>query len=645
MKATLASMPFGMIFSPSIALGMLKRIAESCGCDTHVHYFGFQFANAMGISNYNDVAARLPTHALIGEWVFSSCFGDISTTEESEFVEKHVRPLFEPGTSPVKIGATDEDKFIASLLKARAEAPSFVEECADQILGRSPDVVGLTTTFQQNCASLSLAKRLKELSPDTKIVLGGANCENPMGAALAEVAPWLDFVVSGEGEAAFEKIIIGLAQSKADTPPEQLPSAGKPEVIANGFSSDMDSLPIPDYSDFFNQLPLLGNEGAEIGIQVPIETARGCWWGAKHHCTFCGLNGHSMAFRSKTASRAFSEIRAITDLYPGSKIAFTDNILDMKYFRTLLPMLADTKIEMNGFWEVKANLSRDHLLLLRDSGVRRVQPGIESFSGNVLKRMQKGVRPIQNLQFLVDCVSAGIWPSWNILWGFPGETSDDYDATIKLLPSLFHLPPPVGAGPVGIHRFSPMFERGDELGAGKKWPAPAYDYVFQFAAEKTADIAYFFDGEYALSDQVKSMTDPIKHLVAAWKDDYQRSVLVSVKRGQDMVVLDSRDAKQRSVTRLTREQQVILDRAGKAVTFEQLEVYGGGFDPQKEIDTLVKCGFLASLEGWYLSLVLDIQDITLDQKSKIEALMNSLRSDRQSEDRGQEIRLEPELAL
>jgi radical SAM superfamily enzyme YgiQ (UPF0313 family) len=39
-----------------------------------------------------------------------------------------------------------------------------------------------------------------------------------------------------------------------------------------------------------------------------METARGCWWGAKHHCTFCGLNQNDMAFRAKSPQCAMDEL-------------------------------------------------------------------------------------------------------------------------------------------------------------------------------------------------------------------------------------------------------------------------------------------------------------------------------------------------
>ncbi len=39
-------------------------------------------------------------------------------------------------------------------------------------------------------------------------------------------------------------------------------------------------------------------------IFVPYETSRGCWWGQKKHCTFCGLNPLGMNYRAKSPERA-----------------------------------------------------------------------------------------------------------------------------------------------------------------------------------------------------------------------------------------------------------------------------------------------------------------------------------------------------
>ena len=71
-------------------------------------------------------------------------------------------------------------------------------------------------------------------------------------------------------------------------------STGEPERIR-----EMDTLPFPDYSDYFHDLER-SSSAINIFPTLLFETSRGCWWGAKSHCTFCGLNGGSMTFRSKT---------------------------------------------------------------------------------------------------------------------------------------------------------------------------------------------------------------------------------------------------------------------------------------------------------------------------------------------------------
>src|SRR5258708_15840287 len=102
----------------------------------------------------------------------------------------------------------------------------------------------------------------------------------------------------------------------------------------------------------------------------------------------------------------------------------------MKYFKTFLKLLAEKKREFGLFYEVKANLRKDQVQLLREAGIETIQPGIESLSDNVLRIMRKGVTTLQNIQLLKWCTELGLKVIFNIIWGFPGETPDDYKTTI-----------------------------------------------------------------------------------------------------------------------------------------------------------------------------------------------------------------------
>src|SRR5439155_957173 len=86
----------------------------------------------------------------------------------------------------------------------------------------------------------------------------------------------------------------------------------------------------------------------------------------KHHCTFCGLNGLSMAYRAKTPDRAFREILELAERYGVDEVTAVDNILAMDYFRELLPRLKARGIGLKLFYEVKANLTREQVRLRVD---------------------------------------------------------------------------------------------------------------------------------------------------------------------------------------------------------------------------------------------------------------------------------------
>ena len=72
----------------------------------------------------------------------------------------------------------------------------------------------------------------------------------------------------------------------------------------------------------------------------------------------------------------------------------------MRYIDTLFPRLAESGLQLELFYEVKANLRHDQLVRMHRGGVRQIQPGIESFSDAVLRLMDKGVTGFQNIQLL-----------------------------------------------------------------------------------------------------------------------------------------------------------------------------------------------------------------------------------------------------
>jgi ribosomal peptide maturation radical SAM protein 1 len=394
----------------------------------------------------------------------------------------------------------------------------------------------------QNVPSLAMATELKRCRPDLRVVLGGGNCDGPMGLALHRNFPVLDFVVSGEGERALVALLDALENGPS---PESLGAIGglcwwrDGESVANtpaGESLGMEAVPAANFDAYFAAIDA-GPVREYLEPKLVHEAARGCWWGMRKHCTFCGLNGSSMAFRSKPAERVFTEICDDVARHRVLDVVMVDNIMDINYIGTLLPKLAETGWDLRVHYEVKSNLRREHVRALAAAGVVHIQPGIESLSTRVLKIMAKGVDGVTNVRLLRDCEDFCVTSPWNLLYGFPGEEPSDYWPIVVQFPNLSHLQPPRIATRIALERFSPYHQR-PELGFGLRRPAAFYDHVYDLPVSELMDLVFIFDCQDAGigGDVEKAILDG----VAVWQDAYLTSTLTCERVGDELVVVDRR---------------------------------------------------------------------------------------------------------
>jgi magnesium-protoporphyrin IX monomethyl ester (oxidative) cyclase len=274
--------------------------------------------------------------------------------------------------------------------------------------------------------------------------------------------------------------------------------------------SDLNSLPDPDFSDYFRQLDA-STFRARIRPALVIESSRGCWWGAKKHCLFCGLNGSLMSFRSKSPSRLMDELDRLSRAYSVSQFLAADNIMDMKHVATVFGALPRNGREYRFFYEVKANLNRDHLKTIAEGGVDWIQPGIENLDDDLLHAMGKGVTALQNICVLRNCMELGIRVTWTILAGFPGETPEQYARMKALVPLIEHLDPPMGCVPIRLDRFSPYFERAEEFGFTQVRPVWAYGAVYALDPASLNQIAYFFEARaHGAASHIAEMQETVR---------------------------------------------------------------------------------------------------------------------------------------
>lgn len=268
-----------------------------------------------------------------------------------------------------------------------------------------------------------------------------------------------------------------------------------------------------------------------------FEGSRGCWWGAKTQCTFCGLNGSTISFRAKSSKCAISEIEYLVDKWQIDMVQAVDNIFDMKGFNDFIPALMRMERSLQFFYEIKANLSRNQVQMLRAAGIIWVQPGIESMSDHVLNLMRKGSTALQNIQLLKWCQEQGINAAWNILYGFPGETRADYDNMLTLLKQIRFLNAPTACGPIRLDRFSPYFVAPQKFGLRNLRPIASYKYLYPFNDSSLKRIAYYFDYDYDPSLNPDDYARDVIAYVNEWQQCPETGSLRVVKRPDNTLAL------------------------------------------------------------------------------------------------------------
>ncbi|MGZ3449971.1 MAG: RiPP maturation radical SAM C-methyltransferase [Polyangiales bacterium] len=515
----LVSVPFGGVDTPSLALGLLAEALRRDGHRVDVHHLDLDVVKSFGLESYRWVSEDSGWKLLVGEWLAASPELTPGISREPDFLAL----LRAEGTGAwrKRLGSID----LGTLRRTLDEDVRRWSAIDWSVY----DVVGFTVMFQQLNLSLRLARAIKDRHPRVRTVLGGINLENPTGQAIADRFPWLDAVFSGYADKTFPRYVATLPEARGI-----VIAPGDDRVV-------LDELPIPTYDEYVDKLDALGLSW-RVRPQIPLETSRGCWWGMKHHCIFCGLNGKQMEFQDKSPARVVDEVRALGRY--GRKLFIVDNILAPRVYDDLLPRLRDsgTKLSLRWSASLKANLTREQLHRLVEAGIDIINPGIESLSSEILRLMDKGETSIQNVWLLRACREMSVVPEWHLLYGFPGESQAAYREQATLIAKIGHLPGPNAPVPVALVRFSPMFEKAETFGITDVRPHRAYEHAFG-AHPTLRDLAYAFEFRFPSEVAPEVYAKPTIDAVRAWKGASgalrrPRCELVSV--GRRRFVLDTR---------------------------------------------------------------------------------------------------------
>jgi len=612
-KISLVNMPFAGLQMPSLALTQLKSVIDADFADrvsVKIHYLNHDFAHYLEIQLSQSLALSSEAHnAGVGDWFFrQAAFPELPDNTEAYF-----RRFF-----PVPTPQVEGMKHV--VLQKRKGLTTFIDELIDKYKLDEADIVGFTSMFQQNVASFALARRLKDRNPKIIIVIGGANCEAPMGQEIAKNCESVDFVFSGPGLKSFPEFV----QHCLDHEIEKCHNirgvlsrrnCGLRMLTPVAVVGEEMDIEVPIKLDYDEFLKTQRKHFAHTEMKpiLLFETSRGCWWGEKAHCTFCGLNGQTMNYRAMSPENALEQFdRLFSYSEYVDRFESVDNIMPKPYMKEVFLKLKPPP-NVSLFYEVKADLSEEDVRILSGAHVRSVQPGVEALNTSTLKLMKKGTSVFQNLRLLKNCIAYDVHPAWNLLIGFPGESEEVYKKYLADIPLLTHFPPPTGVYPVRFDRYSPYYVKAKEYGLDLQ-PVDYYELIYPYGKEALANLAYYFTDRNFGADYIKWASKWIGELqvkVAQWQAIWSQNQntqpkLFFMENGQHTVVHDSRTGKsfeydigevgKQILDYINDKPKELSDLATKLSHIE-------GFDAAGEVAALQAKGLIFQEGDRYLNLV------------------------------------------
>ena len=316
-------------------------------------------------------------------------------------------------------------KVIDRLVKA-----TNIEKIAEAF---KPDFVGITLMYSK---TIEDARKCAQVCRNhgAKIVYGGHLASNAPELVLQE--NYVDFVIMGEGEHAWQEVLLAYQNGEDYSRIKGLAYKQKGQTIINECREFCNLADVPplDFSfvrpsDYFQTYNYCKK-------QVHLYSSKGC----PARCAFCyNAHFHHSVHRTRPVEHVIEEIRSLINVYGADGIYFEDEIL-----RTNPKDVAEFCAEMknsgiNFVWGCKMRigiLKAEDYVQMYESGCRWIFFGVETASKDMCSIIHKGIRLDDARKDISNCAKAGILPVSSFIVGLPDETSENVYETAQFAKSL-----------------------------------------------------------------------------------------------------------------------------------------------------------------------------------------------------------------
>jgi Radical SAM superfamily len=303
----------------------------------------------------------------------------------------------------------------AQLLEQSSRYLDWIERLAPRFIGFSFNKINLFST-------LATARELHQRLPETKLVVGGLGLYD---SNLDQIQQVFDYLVLGEGEESLLEIVRGEPDNPA------IIDTSKRTITRDTALQHMRAV------HKLSELPPFSLEPFDLSnyrtFQLPGVSSRGCI----NRCVYCLDRKTCVSYRHFGADYVVKQLRELRQKHSANFVYFVDLLVNghLKRLEEMCDALieADLRLEWASFAMVRPSMSDELLSKMRQAGCVGLIFGVESASPKVLEAMRKSYGPAEIVEMLEKTKRAGIRTTLNLIFGFPGESWDDFIETVDFI--------------------------------------------------------------------------------------------------------------------------------------------------------------------------------------------------------------------
>ncbi|MDI6741408.1 MAG: radical SAM protein [Smithella sp.] len=305
----------------------------------------------------------------------------------------------------------------------------------------NPDLIGITCNFTAyTLDSLEVASIAKNILPHVPIVFGGAHAtmeaENIIKNHIS-----VDYVVRGEGEITLEYFLRYLQGVIPVHDVKGITFRNAQEIVVSNpereLIEDLDILPIPDRTFIDMEFYKESNKKCVWYVRktpvATIVTSRGC----PYNCIFCSTKVvWKKIWRPRSLEKVFEEIEMLVSQDGIKEIVINDDQFFTrrdridKFCKYFLARKLDLTFSVDAgvsVWLVDKEL----LKIMRKAGFYSIRFPIETGNEVTLKFIRKPLDLNKSKELIREANQLGFWTSANFIIGFPYETKQQIEETIR----------------------------------------------------------------------------------------------------------------------------------------------------------------------------------------------------------------------